>query len=258
MNPRTPIDPRMQETLSAYLDGHLPDAERSVLEKRLRHEEDLRRQLDELRAVRDSLRSLPVLKTPRPLTLPARPAGVSSRRLGLFSQRPMAWGSALASLAFVVVLAADVFSRGSVFMAADTQPAAPAMLQAPGAGLADESEPSIGDTAGAGGGETPRMAPRAATAAESAPATFAEATPAMPPAPNAEPVTEQTGEGCVAQLTAEKSAERCAAVEEDAPAAERLSFSLPGFQTAAPFLEVFFGLSAILLAGLAFLRRRPR
>lgn len=258
MNPRPPLDPRLLEALSAYLDGRLEAAERTALEERLKKEEDLRRHLRELRAVRDSLRSLPVLKSPRLLTLTPAQAGAPSRRPAAFSPRSMAWGSALASLAFVAVLAVDVFSRGFSFMGAATQPPALEMMSSPEAAAADESQPVEGRSV-AGAMATPSTAPPG-TAVSTPPATKPLAPPQIAPEPTvgATPATEAIEEGCGVHLFGNKAVDQCRETTGVPSEKERPFFTLPDFQTATPYLEVFLGLTAVLLAVLAFVLRRPR
>jgi hypothetical protein len=249
MNPRAPLDTRLLESLSAYLDGRLEGAEKAALEQRLSREEDLRRQLSELRRVRDSLRALPALKPPRALTLTPAQAGMPVKRPGWFSPRGMALGSALAALAFVVVASADFFSSGA--MAAAPRPAAesfaaPAQLQS-------------ADQAASGSGEA------------GAPTVAAPPTGGLP-APTASGPREKLGGGesgtptgtlapieppsigCGEPAAANKAADQCGLFGEPAPQ----PFSLPDFQTLAPFLEALLGLTALLLAVLAIIARRRK
>jgi hypothetical protein len=64
------INDETLELLSAYLDGALPEAERSALEARLAASADLRRELEELRSVSLSIKDLP--KEPLPAGFLAR------------------------------------------------------------------------------------------------------------------------------------------------------------------------------------------
>ncbi|MGB7537154.1 MAG: hypothetical protein WBM17_01325 [Anaerolineales bacterium] len=250
MNPRAPLDPRLLEALSAYLDKRLEGAEKAALEQRLSREEDLRRQLSELRRVRDSLRALPAMKPPRALTLTPAQAGTPARRSGWFSPRGMALGSALAALAFLVVTSTDILSRGALASAprpAAESFAAPAQLQA-----ADQAAPT------GGGGNPPTLLaqPTAvlltpSTAGPSEKAGGGEnATPTLT-TPPPEPAPDRCGEPSFTNQVAE----RCGLSGEPTPQ----PFSLPDFQTLAPFLEVLLGLIAVLLAGLAiFFRSRTK
>jgi hypothetical protein len=235
MNTRAPQDPRLLEALSAYLDGRLAGAEKTALEDRLQKDENLRRELSELRVIRDSLRSLPVLRSPRALALLPAQAGRSLPQPRGFSSRWMAFGSAFAALAFVVVTSVDLFSRGFGMMAAAPQPAALERM--------------------------PAEAPDQAVEKTSRDGAAAQVTQPLgtEPALLFAPTTAQAEDVCG----------DCAAVDTEAasklgvtnafttePAAQ--AFSLPDFRTIAPFLEGFLGLSAGLLAILFILSRRRR
>jgi anti-sigma factor RsiW len=260
MNPPERLDPQLLEMLSAYLDGRLEDAEKAALEGRLNKEESLRRQLTELRLVRESLRMLPLLKPPRSLALTPAMAGKPARRPAGISPRALALGSALASLAFVCVLSLNLVSRG-VFLPGVS---APRVL-------------SVNESfAGPPQSETGTGAGKAAAIA---------ATPGLastqPPPPNA---TAQIGTGSDNSVPTETPTEApsslpvlgggcadCAPTEEHALTPPQLMSlpapatpqprALPDFQTAAPYLEVFLALAAVLLAAAAaltaiFFRRR--
>jgi hypothetical protein len=257
MTPRTPLDPRLLESLSAYLDGLLEGAKRAALERRLDRDEVLRRELDELRAVRVSLRSLPDMDPPRPLTLTPAQAGVSARRPAAFSPRMMAWGSALASLAFVGVAFMDMYSRGFLLRGTATYAPAPMALQAfearPPDGIAQPesaSEKAAEPTARAA---AENIIDRNSTEpTETGTGSWMSATP---------------GEGISAGASADgcggrpgdtaQDTERCEVPLDAGHDSRKPSFSLPGLPAAAPYLEGFFGLAAVLLgAGAVFIRRR--
>jgi hypothetical protein len=242
MNPPAPIDPRLLEALSAYLDGRLEGLEKTALEARLRQEADLRLQLEELRAVRDSLRSLPSMKPPRPLTLSraqVRPHGSEAERgAGWISARSLALGSALFALAFILVTSANIFSSKSSasmsprsadnFALQAAQPAAGEANPAPTAAqptLAAAPKANEPDGKALGGGGLQ------ATAVP---------TPTAQPQP---PCGEDTGAiNCRVATLAQQPESRSA--------------SLPDFNTMAPYLEGAFGLAAVALAVLAIRARR--
>jgi hypothetical protein len=251
MNPHVPLDPGLLEALSAYLDGRLEGVEQAALEERLARDADLRRQLSELRAVRDSLRGLPSLKPPRPLILTRQQVGMPVGRGGWFSARSLGFGSVLAAMAFVFVASINMLSYSG--MAAAPRPvaekfAAPAALQS-----ADQSVP--GGTAGNS-------------------ATFAPLPTSLPPAPTADgaregygggggemptvtpAVTETPVAGCGAPPEADALAAKCGLNGNDPDQEYAPSFSPPDFQTLAPYLEMFLGVSAIILAILAIRARR--
>jgi hypothetical protein len=241
MNPMDKLDPRLLETLSAYLDGRLESAEKAALEARLNKEESLRRELAELRSVRDSLRALPLLKPPRSLALSPAMAGKATGKSGVFSPRRMALGSALASLAFVCVLSIDVLSRGG-FLAAST---------APQVFPANESfavpRQSV-DSSGAG--------KSAATAAPASP--MATETPS----PTARPLMGGGCGGCAPteeesvippQVVTVPMATVTQQVVTVPIATVTQPSALPDFQTVAPYLEALLVLAAVLLAASAAL-----
>lgn len=66
------------ELLSAYLDGHLSQADSARLESRLKADPDLRAVMDDLSQSRALLRKLPQRRAPRNFTLTPRMAGVKA------------------------------------------------------------------------------------------------------------------------------------------------------------------------------------
>jgi len=102
------LSPRELEWLSAYADGELPPQEAEGLRARLERDPGLRLALAEIRQTSGLLRSLPTLKPPRPFTLSAERAAVARRypRLQL--------ATALAGLAFFLVVGMDVFARAGL------------------------------------------------------------------------------------------------------------------------------------------------
>jgi len=234
MNSRAPLDPRLLEALSAYLDGQLAGAEKAALEERLSREEDLRRHLVELRAVRESLRALPPVKPPRALTLSRAQAGEPVRRFEWFSSGRLALGSALAALAFAVVFSANLFSRGITLGAAAPMMvenfAAPAMLQATGPLPAPSAS---GPQEKYGGGES--------------------ATPEL-----VSPPSKTALDGCGESSGPDAAAERCGLGGGFGDQPPPQTFSLPDFRTLAPYLEFLLGSIAVLLAGLAIFSRRRK
>ncbi|MFN2298687.1 MAG: hypothetical protein ACK2UB_07555 [Anaerolineales bacterium] len=250
MIPRTPPDPRLLESLSAYLDGSLEGAERDALERRLERDEALRRELEELRTVRETLRSLPELAPPRPLTLSPAQAGTVPRRRAAFSPRRLAWGSALASLAFVTVAFLDLNSRGAFRHAAATLAPVPMALQAFEARPPDEimQPEAASEKADASGGGRAGSEPT-----EAGPGSW-ESSATNGGAPG-EAQTDGCGGG---DINADQDMERCEVQIVAEPEPERPSFSLPDLPDAAPYLEAFFGLSAVLLGVCAAVLRRRR
>jgi hypothetical protein len=252
MKPRAPLDPRLLEALSAYLDGRLEGTEKAALEERLAREEDLRLHLSELQTVRDSLRTLPSIKPPRALTLTPALAGIPAPRAGWFSRHGMALGSALAALAFVAVTSVDLLSQ--VSMASAPRPAAES-FSAP---IQVQSAENL--ALGGGGTGAPTLAARP-TLAPTMPSMEgprektgyeedAAATEAPPPA-------EPASDGCGESAGVNKAADRCGLTDTNYEGTAPYSFSLPDFRTLAPYLEVLLGSTAVILAALAiFFRRR--
>ncbi len=138
MKPSTSLPARDLEQLSAHLDGQLNDVEEQALLARLPREPGLQRALAELRQVREALRTLPPVRPPRNFTLTPSMVGLAAPRTsrGL----AFAWGSALASLAFVVLAAVDLAGGGLV---ASRQAAPAAELQMAPALLGAPSEPGV-------------------------------------------------------------------------------------------------------------------
>jgi anti-sigma factor RsiW len=103
---------RLDELLSAYLDGMLAPEERAMLEARLRQEPALQKRLEALRLTVNALKHLPVVEAPRNFILspsmvaPARPA---SRRRRRRSWQAFGWATAVAAVLFLLVFAGDVF-----------------------------------------------------------------------------------------------------------------------------------------------------
>jgi hypothetical protein len=103
---------RIDELLSAYLDGMLASDERVMLEARLRQEPALQKRLERLRLTVNALANLPVVEAPRNFILspamvaPTRPAPRRRRRR---SWQVFGWATAVATLLFVLVFAGDVF-----------------------------------------------------------------------------------------------------------------------------------------------------
>jgi anti-sigma factor RsiW len=107
-----PSEERVDELLSAYLDGMLTSDERLMLDARLRQEPALQKRLEALRLTVDALAHLPVVQTPRNFILspsmvaPARPA---PRRRQRRTWQVFGWATAVAAVLFLLVFASDVF-----------------------------------------------------------------------------------------------------------------------------------------------------
>ena len=125
------LTPRDLEILSAYADGALTPAERRDIEARLAQDPALRQALEQIRATSALLRALPQVRPPRSFTLTPEMASVRS---GWLRYPVLQLATAVATLAFVITVGADVF--GGVASNAALRAAAPAQemaLEAPAA-----------------------------------------------------------------------------------------------------------------------------
>ncbi len=131
MSPMRQIPPRDLEDLSAYIDGQLPPSRTASLVRRLEQDEALRIALEDMRQTVQALKSLPSRPVPRSFTLDpsaaARPA-------------PTRWypvlqlGTALAGVAFLLVVGLDAWSARPFGLASRLAPAeAPMALPEAGA-----------------------------------------------------------------------------------------------------------------------------
>ncbi|GMU40715.1 MAG: hypothetical protein AMXMBFR23_15810 [Chloroflexota bacterium] len=154
--PLTPLE-RLEERLSAYLDGELTDVERSAVEAELAASAEARETLDDLRLVRSALATLDEgVRAPRSFALtaapaPARPLALM-RRLELFVRA----GAAGAALLFVVAVVHEPSSLSTGGAVADTSVAMTAMEAAPAG-----AELRAGDAAAKGA--APEIAPSEGT-----------------------------------------------------------------------------------------------
>jgi hypothetical protein len=123
------LTPRELQTLSAYADGALTPAERRDIDARLAQDPALRQALQGIRATSALLRALPQVRPPRSFTLTPEMAGVRS---GWLRYPMLQLATAMAALAFVITVGADVF--GGVASNAVLRAAAPAQeIEAPAA-----------------------------------------------------------------------------------------------------------------------------
>lgn len=115
------------ELLSSYLDGELPAREAEKLEQRLRAEPGLRLAFHELDETVRLLRELPHVEPMRNYTLTPEMAGLESRTRAYPVLR---LATALAALAFFVVMGLDALSGQVLDTAREAQLAAPAAEKA--------------------------------------------------------------------------------------------------------------------------------
>jgi hypothetical protein len=105
------------ERFSAYLDGQLSPTEQARLEKDLKARPDLRLALEEIKATRQVLRKASLYRAPRNFTLSPEVARQAARR-ALFPTIGFRFSTALATLAFVAVMALQILPGGFALQAA--------------------------------------------------------------------------------------------------------------------------------------------
>ncbi len=109
------------ERLSAYLDGELTPKEAAEVEARLESEPILRQELQALKRTVETLAAAPQLRPPRAFSLTAEMVGMRRRRSGY---PILQLSTALATLAFFVIVGADVLSSTALGGAPALQPEA--------------------------------------------------------------------------------------------------------------------------------------
>lgn len=124
------MDAYVEERLSDYLDGTLPDKERAIVQAHLATSERSRASLDALRYTVNLLKQTPAPVLPRQFTLP-----VTSRAPMQAAPGWLVWSlrglGAAATAAFVILLVATLFRPAgpvSTAMAPAAAPAAPSMV----------------------------------------------------------------------------------------------------------------------------------
>jgi len=129
---------KIDDLLSAYIDGALTSDEQTALEARLKREPALQERLQGLRLTVNALTDLPEVETPRNFILsPAmvaapRPAAAPRRR----STWPiLGWATTVATLLLLVVLAGDLFVIAPSLR--EEHPSQPMMLGAEAAPTSD-------------------------------------------------------------------------------------------------------------------------
>jgi hypothetical protein len=109
------ISERDLETISAYLDGQLPQRERTRLETRLETDPGLREAYEQMHRTRAVLRSLPAVRAPRNFTL--TPQMVKVRKSPPAAYPVLRLASVLATLMFVLVMVGDLMTPRGVVLA---------------------------------------------------------------------------------------------------------------------------------------------
>lgn len=137
---------RLQERISAYLDGELTDAERASVEAELASDERAREVLEDLQLVRSALGVLEVVPAPRSFAIQAAPA---RQRAGLFGRFEMAIRASAAGLALLFVV--SVATGGGLSVQSPTSPLAPGEvartmgIPEAAASMADDSDGEVMD-----------------------------------------------------------------------------------------------------------------
>jgi hypothetical protein len=211
MSSLSKLSPRELEWLSAYADGELPPQAAESLKARLEQDPGLRLALAEIRQTSRLLRSLPELKPARAFTVSAERAAVARRypRLQL--------ATALAGLAFFLVVGVDVFARAGI--------AAPGLQAAEEQAAAPPAEPAMDQVLGK---EQPLPEEGLLTAPMEAAGTPAPA-PAEARAADLEATSSPAGEST--------AAEELAAAPPQTAAAEQLAAASPQTATAPSYAD---------------------
>ncbi len=251
----TPLE-RLEERLSAYLDGELTPDERSAVEAELAASAETREVLDDLRLVRSALAALDDVRAPRSFALTAPPARVAGgglmRRLEMFI-RASAAGAALLFFVAVVYQPTSTLSTSTRMGEADSiAPGSMEMLTTAGA---ESTGPASGG--GFGGGTTQSDGGQAGGAGVDSAARPEPANPeAMPgtlmmppmPAPDA-PVTDEAGRGVPnAAPDVARTAGSGQAEDAGTTAALPASQGIGGVVPALAALTVLLGLLSVLIA----------
>ncbi len=117
------------EQLSAYLDGQIPQSERTRLESTIKSDPALASALEELRQTRALLHRTPQRRAPRNFTLTPRMAGIRPPVPRLVPV--LSWASAVAMLLFIFTLGAGLVGQLSLG-AASSAPMMAAVSGVPG------------------------------------------------------------------------------------------------------------------------------
>ena len=107
------------ETLSAYLDHELSEAEEQAVRSQVSQDPGLQRQLDDLRQTRYVLRHTPKVKRPRSFVL--TPEMVQRQRFAAGAWNVSRWVSAVASVLLIVMIGAQYLLGGGALTGAAPQ-----------------------------------------------------------------------------------------------------------------------------------------
>jgi hypothetical protein len=132
---------RLDERISAYLDGALPDRDRERLERRMAGDPVLRAQVRQMRAIRQAMRRLPRQRAPRNFTLDPAQVGQIQPEPAWTPYPILRSATVIAALLLAMLLVFDLgFYRGGIAPVSETA-FAPEMITADEAAQAVETEP---------------------------------------------------------------------------------------------------------------------
>ncbi len=209
-----PAEEKRRDRLNAYIDGALSDRERRRFEKELAGDPRLQAELKEIEAVRAALRRLPRVRPPRNFTLDPAAYGVPRPYRAGQWYPVLRTATAFAALAFVFLLALNLFltpggapsALSEISNDAAREAAAEADLAAPA--TMEEEVIAEGEIIEQTAPPQAMEAPAEAAPTEAAPAEAAAA------APGVEEPTAAADEAPAEEAAPEE------AVEEEAPSAE--------------------------------------
>lgn len=128
---------RLDERISAYLDGTLPGRDRERLESRMAGDPALRAQVRQMRAIRQAMRRLPRRRAPRNFTLDAAQVGQIRPEPAWTPYPILRSATVIAALLLAMLLVFDLgFYRGGIAQPVSETAFAPEMV-------ADEAAPAV-------------------------------------------------------------------------------------------------------------------
>lgn len=257
---------KRHETVSAYLDGRLSDAERRRFEAELAADVRLREELDQLRVVRLQLEAMPARRVPRSYVLDPARYGKPKPQPVQQLYPVLRGATALTALVFALVLGLNVVQFGfggsaapaaeiAVFesVSEEAMPAAAPLAEQSADQAYEESAPAAALSAPVEA-EAAQNAAEAAVQADAAPAGSAPTERAMPTEAAATKEGADAAELAAAPAAAPESIESAAAEGAELPA----SGSVTGYGLSPMgMIAIALGLATLALAALTlFLRRR--
>lgn len=167
---------RRDESISAYLDGELSEAERTEIEALFAEDSGSREVLEDLRLLTSALHSLSEVRAPRSFAVPA-PAAGGVRRSGMFRRMELGIraAAAAAALLFVVALVnqpgamtVGTFAQDAAVTAEDSAATSLEALRTSEAAEAGASLLASPEPASVASGDEPRDTPAPSNAAPGA------------------------------------------------------------------------------------------